>query len=220
MARKERNDVDYFPHTVNHGKKMFFIENKYGNDGYSTWFKVLEELGKASYHYLNLNDDMTIMFLSATCRVSVERLNEILDDLNKLGEFDSHLYENKVLFNERFVESINDAYKKRNNTCVSRTALLSLLALKGVLNGAKSNPNGAKGVLKGDGNTQSKVEYSKVKESKEEREPAFLNHSFKKFWDLYDKKRGDLAKIEMKWNNLSDHDRDLIIAYIPKYIAS
>ena len=42
MARPERRNVDYFPHYLSEGKKMYLIEHKYGNDGYAVWFKVLE----------------------------------------------------------------------------------------------------------------------------------------------------------------------------------
>jgi hypothetical protein len=47
MAREQRTDVDYFPHECNHGRKMYIIEEKFGNDGYATWFKLLEQLGKS-----------------------------------------------------------------------------------------------------------------------------------------------------------------------------
>jgi hypothetical protein len=32
---------------MNHGRKMYIIEEKFGNDGYATWFKLLEQLGKS-----------------------------------------------------------------------------------------------------------------------------------------------------------------------------
>ncbi len=40
--------------------------------------------------------------------------------------------------------------------------------------------------------------------------------SFELFWDLYDKKRGR-EKCERLWSDLSSADRDLAMAYIPKY---
>lgn len=33
MARPQRNNVDYFPFFCKEGKSMFYIEQKYGNDG-------------------------------------------------------------------------------------------------------------------------------------------------------------------------------------------
>ena len=45
MSRPRKAVVDYFPHYVNHGKTLFILEQKYGNDGYAFWFKLLEMLG-------------------------------------------------------------------------------------------------------------------------------------------------------------------------------
>jgi hypothetical protein len=44
-----------------------------------------------------------------------------------------------------------------------------------------------------------------------------LNVLFDIFWNLYDKKVGDKAKIEKKWNKLTSEERDLVMDYIPKY---
>lgn len=128
MARQERNDVDYFPHPVNHGKKMHYILNKYKNDGYTVWFRLLEELGKADYHYLDLSDEVQIMYLASTFLVTEETLTIIIQDLVKLGEFDKDLFnKEKILFNESFRQSIKDAYKKRNNEIITRSKLISYL---------------------------------------------------------------------------------------------
>lgn len=164
MARSERNDVDYFPHNVNHGKKMFFIEKKYKNDGYAVWFKLLEELGKSQYHYLDISEEVTIMFLSSSFNVSEEMLIDIIKDLVKLGEFDEELFKNNILFNQKYVDSIEDAYKKRNNDIITRDKLLHILRSKGRSIEAKSRSNGLKGNLEVYGNTQSKEE--DIKEDK------------------------------------------------------
>ena len=63
MARPQRSSVDYFPHPVNHGKRMFFIRSKYGNDGYVVWMMLLENLGKSDNHFLDLKDDAQKMFV-------------------------------------------------------------------------------------------------------------------------------------------------------------
>jgi hypothetical protein len=152
MARPERNNVDYFPHPVSHGRKMFFIEKKYGNDGYSSWFKILEQLGSANYHYINLKDQTQRMYLSARCNITEERLNLIIDDLVKLGEFNKVLWEeNKILFNQKFIDSIRDAYKKRSNKCITLEDLrIHLLGL---------------GILKGGRNPQRKEKKTKLKDT-------------------------------------------------------
>lgn len=128
MARKEINSVDYFPHGVTHGRKMHIIRHKHGNDGYAVWFMLLEELGRASYHFLDLKDPVNLMYLSSTFRVSENQLLEIINDLVKLEEFDQILWEKEcILYNQKFVDNIQDAYKRRQNACVNRNSLIAML---------------------------------------------------------------------------------------------
>ena len=120
MARPERNNVDYFPFYCEDGNKMFYIEETYGNDGFSTFIKLLRELAKTNYHFLDLSKSTTIMFLSAKCKISKETLISIINDLVELGKFDKILWdENKVIWCQDFVDSIQDAYLRRNNNCIT-----------------------------------------------------------------------------------------------------
>lgn len=165
MAAPQKNKVDYFPHPTTHGKKMSYLEKKYGNDGYATWFKILEELGNTDYHYLDLSDDVQVMFLSDRCLISEEMLINVINDLIRLKEFDKILWQsNKILFNEKFVESVKDAYKKRNNECVTKNSLLLLLSSLGILKLDKSTLNGIVNPEKAPVNPQ-----TKLKETKEEK---------------------------------------------------
>jgi hypothetical protein len=40
---------------------------------------------------------------------------------------------------------------------------------------------------------------------------------FEYFWDLYDKKIGDISKLKTKWDKVSEKERIKILEYIPKY---
>lgn len=192
MARPERNTVDYFPHILGQGKKMFFIENKYGNDGYATWYKILEKLGSSDHHYLNLNREDELMFLAAKCKVSEETLISIITDLVKIGAFDKEMWDNKIIWCGQFIESISDAYTKRKNKCINLDGLRVLLTGLGILKQCKSKPKGV-------GNTQRIGEESIEEDIKGNNtnsielifpydSPEFLNS-----WDL-------LAKSK-KWKN-------------------
>lgn len=157
MARPERNDVDYFPFLCKEGKAMYYIENTYGNDGYASWVKILRQLSVTNYHYLNLSDKVEFMFLASKCRVSQEMLNTVINDLCDLGEFHKELWENnRILFSEKLVGTLSDAYSKRNNDCITLDSLLQLLTGLGIL---KQDKLPSKGV----GNPQSKVKESKEK---------------------------------------------------------
>ena len=160
MARPERNNVDYFPFMCEDGNKMFYIEETYGNDGFATFVKLLRELAKTNYHFLDLSKPTTLMFLSAKCKVSKETLLSIINDLVDLGKFDATLWnENKVIWCQDFVDSIQDAYIRRNNKCITFDGLLLHLTSLGI----RKPSNGSKKCNK---NTQSKVEDSKEEENK------------------------------------------------------
>ena len=162
MARPERNNVDYFPFYCEDGNKMFYIEETYGNDGFATFIKLLRELAKTNYHYLDLSKPTTQMFLSAKCKVSKEVLLAIIDDLVELGKFDRTLWkENSIVWCQDFIDSIQDAYKKRNNECITYWGLLQLLVGLGVRKPLLNHKNDTN-------NPQSKVEYSKVEKTKQQ----------------------------------------------------
>lgn len=176
MARPKRNTVDYFPFICQEGKKMFYIEQTYGNDGFATFIKILRELALTENHYLNLSDHSTLMFLSAKCRVSTETLLLIINDLVNLGKFDSVLWnDNKIIWCQDFIENIQDAYIKRTNKCIDYEGLLTLLCSLGVRKPPKKE-------LKEGINPHSIVEYTKEDKSKVYyRAFAHLKLSFSEF---------------------------------------
>ncbi|MFC2109841.1 Lin1244/Lin1753 domain-containing protein, partial [Bacteroidota bacterium] len=141
MAREQRHDVDYFPHECIHGRKMHIIETKFGNDGYATWFKLLEQLGKANYHYLDISDEMNLMFLVSIFKVSEEKALLILETLAKLEAIDKFLYEeHQIIYSQKFAESVKDAYRKRKSEIIQYSDLLKHLNIKSIQSGGSLTP--------------------------------------------------------------------------------
>ena len=197
MARPQRHNVDYFPHYISDGKKMFVIESKFGNDGYATWFKILEILAKTDDHWLDLNDAGNLMFVAAKCKVDEERLLEIIDSITKLGEFDSDVWkQSKVIWSPKLMESLRDAYVKRSNECMSLESLRVHL----------------KGLRRYKPTKESKVKDTKLNETKEE-------YPFEMFWSLY-AKMTDKAVCQSKWEAIPKKTKALIIDHVPKYVAA
>ena len=178
MARQQQNTVDYFPFLCKEGEAMFYIENKYGNDGYATWIKILRQLAVTNYHYLNLSEYKSRMFLSSKCKINENLLIEIITDLCNIGEFNKELWEqNKIVFSEKFIENIKDAYSRRKNECVNMFTLCIHLYSSGVQSEYINSINAHANPKKSNINTHSIVEYSIVKDS------IVNNSKVEKFFD-------------------------------------
>lgn len=207
MARSELNTVTYFPLYCDEGKKMFYIEETYGNDGFAAFIKILRELAKTDYHYLDLSKSTSLMFLSAKCKVGKELLSSIISDLVELGKFDKELWDSaKVIWCQDFIDSIQDAYKKRNNNCIDRKSLLELLYSKGILIRPKSNPKQPKIPSQGVDNTQIKEKDIKEEENKET--------LFESLWENYPNK-DNKKKAKEKFFKLENEDIELIKIHLP-----
>ena len=235
MAREQRKDVDYFPHECTHGRKMHIIETKYGNDGYATWFKLLEQLGKANNHYIDISDEMTLMFLTSTFKIDEEKTIAILTDLSKLGGIDKFLFdEYKIVWSEKFCNSIEDAYRKRKQKLFLKEDILALK--KSIHSGNSPIPSGLN-VKSIENNEKAinqaevipKEEYSIVEEIKEEEikeenttpngvvdfsnQPNQPKIDFKKLVSFFNSNRGLLPEVK----KLSDARKTRILNLEKQY---
>lgn len=130
MARPLSNTIDYFPHDCEHGRKMHIIEQKFKNDGYAGWMKMLEALGKTEFHFLDLNEETTRLYLQSKMNVSDNLFLDILNTLAKLGAIDPELWNLNVIWSDKFVASIQDAYKRRSNNCITKEELQKRLCIQ------------------------------------------------------------------------------------------
>jgi hypothetical protein len=132
MAGKKKNNVEYFPHYIGRGKTMNYIKQKYGNDGYATYFILLEELANADFHFLDLkNEDgenysLGLMYISNLCLIDENRLVQIIDDLVKFNVFDKDLWKKRVLWSKKFYDSVEEAWKRREEKPYDKEMLLSI----------------------------------------------------------------------------------------------
>lgn len=125
MARAERHNADYFPFLCKEGNNTKYIEQTYGNDGFAVWVKVLRQLTVNNYHYIDLSIKPKLMTFASVCRVSEDLLITIMDDLAELEEIDKHLWrDNRIVWSDKFIENIQDAYKNRKNQIIKKEAFI------------------------------------------------------------------------------------------------
>lgn len=166
MARAERRNADYFPFLCKEGNNTKYIEATYGNDGFAVWVKILRALTVNDYHYLDLSIKPKLMTFASACRVSEEVLLKIINDLAELEEIDKCLwYENQIVWSDKFIENIQDAYKNRKNKIIKKAEFIGLFE---DLTGRKLTVNRVSYVR----NTQTIEEKSKEDKTKEEQLPA------------------------------------------------
>lgn len=157
MARPKKKGVDYFPHDCITGKTIFILEQKFGNDGYAFWFKLLEFIGTKEGHYLDCNDPEDMEFLQAKTHLSGVIICSILDLLSNMRAIDRELWEKKIVWSQKFVDNISDVYLNRRIETPRRPSFYIV--------STDQNPAtlhfSAQPTLK---STQSKVKESKVNE--------------------------------------------------------
>jgi hypothetical protein len=136
-----------------HKKTIYILEQKYGNNGYAFWFKLLEMLGSTEGHYLDLNNDTTWEFLQAKTHIEADLCTEILNLLAKLEAIDPELWNEKIVWSQNFVDGITDVYKNRRVEIPVKP------------DNYIQKPRQA--IVSTGNNPQTKLKESKVKESKE-----------------------------------------------------
>ena len=199
MARPIKNTVDYFPHIIKNGKTIFILENKYGNDGYAFWFKLLELLGSSHDQVYDFNNLSDWEFLIAKTKVSEEKATEILKTLADVEAIDRKLLEKKVIWCENFVEGIEDVYRKRKRDRPQKPVI--------------DNGNPTTTVVSVAETPQSKVKYIKVNEIKENVNNIYTHWNSK---GITVHKNIDKYKSSIK-NILKDYSEKEIITAITNY---
>ncbi len=177
MTRPRKQTVDYFPHTCNHGQTMFILEQKFGNDGYAFWFKLLEILGKTEGHFLDCKKMTTWHYLCTLSRVSDGVAVEILGLLSEVDAIDKDLWiKSKIIWSDNFVNGLAFAYRNRGVSIPSKPVIYP--QEPGI--SGTTNPK----------NPQSKVNESKGKKSLVSPERGNgVDEEFEIWWKAYPSRR-------------------------------
>ena len=123
MGKPRKQTVDYFSHdtSARHRKTLTVLQNKYGNDGYAFWYKLLEILGGRHGHFYDFNDPSDWEYLLAETHISdADTAGKILDTLVLLNAIDKELYEQNIIWSQNFVDRLEPVYKKRMESIPER----------------------------------------------------------------------------------------------------
>lgn len=136
MARKNKNDAEFFPHDADmrNDIKVTALRRKFSHTGYAVWCFMLETLTDSEDFELDYNE-INQELLAADFDVSVEELREIIDYSVKIGilqQEDGKVYSDAL--KRRFVPLLEARERRRQRAEINR------------MNGRKGgNPNFKKG---------------------------------------------------------------------------
>lgn len=201
MSRPKKATVDYFPHSVAHGKTMFILESKWGNDGYAVWFKILERLGDSDHHFIDCRDYATMAHLAAYCRVSMDTLGDILDELSAVNAIHPALWRKKLIYCQNFVDNVADAYRKRQEKASSLSYVIKVsgVDIDGINDAVEGNP--AEDCPTSDGYPAEETHKGKGKGKGKDISPLSLKE-FSLFWEAWPNKV-DKKEAEERWSKMN-----------------
>ena len=125
MGRPGKVKVDYFPHVTNTGKTIAILESRWGNDGYSFWFKLLELIGNTDGFCYNCNSPSDWEYLLSKTKVAENVAVAILNKLADIDAIDAELWCEKRVWSENFVAGVVPAFEKRKGAIPKKPDLES-----------------------------------------------------------------------------------------------
>lgn len=123
MGRLPKKGVDYFPHDTlaSAMPTLFVFQEKYGNDGYAFWFKLLEFLGIQDELSANFSIAKDWLFFLSLARVDERKGTEMMGMLSELGAIDKELWEGKkIVWSQNFVDRLAALYSRRDTPLPKR----------------------------------------------------------------------------------------------------
>lgn len=161
MTRQAKNTVDYFPHDAHacSGDTVTILQNRFKNDGYAAWFKLLEKLSSTDDHYLDCSNPIKWQLLIAHLGLDEITTVDIINLLVEMQAIDKTLWDSRIIWCQNLVNNLADVYKNRRRELPQKPLNIVDKPITTVEKGIST-------IDKPLSTEQSRVEYSKVNNSK------------------------------------------------------
>ena len=118
MTRPKSKNVDYFPHYIRKSPELKLIMHKHKSEGYMAYYKLLELVADAEYHYLSVKtEDEKNMFELGMENCAEEVVKDVIRILCDRGQINKEIWKNhKVIWMEDFVKKFRGVWYKRGKT--------------------------------------------------------------------------------------------------------
>jgi hypothetical protein len=212
MSRPRKQEVDYFPHYCEHGKVLFILETRFGNDGYAVFYKIEELLAKTNGHCYDCSTPESWEYLLSKMNTTEDQVFAIIEKLVSMGTIDRELWDRKRIWMQTFVDSIADAYSRRKEDVPCKPDIGPQVSKSDMVN-VDIKPT-EKDLCQHLSAKESKV--NKIKEKKRKETPlSQYSDEFETFWKAYPKKvKKDNAWAAWKKRNGTMPPIDIIVKAI------
>lgn len=119
MARR-KHTADYFPYAVKDGKTLFVLESQWQATGTGVFTNVLRFLCSTPDHHYCIKDAGDRLYFFSRLHIDEETGMKMLCAMKKTGKLDEVLFNHQIIYCQDLVDSIQDAYRKRENEIVTR----------------------------------------------------------------------------------------------------
>ncbi len=112
MANIKRKAA-WFPHYVRKGRTKTLLRERFGNDGYSFWYTLLEILTDSDGLFMDCSKPSEWRYLCSEAFVDEETAERIIAYLIELGKVDKELWEGKrIIWVEQLAENLKGAFRR------------------------------------------------------------------------------------------------------------
>jgi hypothetical protein len=116
MARPSKKNCDYFSHFSEHNRDLFYLERKYGTDGYYFFYILREFLCNCDDIYYQIVSENDADYLYKSFALDKSKVIEMLDDSADNGIIDHLLwYEANIIWQDDLSNILHHAWKGRKN---------------------------------------------------------------------------------------------------------
>jgi len=160
MARPYKRNCDYFNHFTEHNRDLFYLERKFGIEGYYFFYILREFLCNCDDIYYQIVSATDADYLYKYFAIDKAKVMKMLDSCAENGIIDHQLwYEANIIWQDDLSNILQDAWKGRKNPPPERPQVV----VENITKRTVSNPiNSVSDLI----NTQRKEKDIKIDESK------------------------------------------------------
>ena len=114
MARPAKRNCDYFPHFVTDSRDLYFIETRYGVEGYYFYYRLREFLCQCDDITYRIEYEADLEYLYRYFALDKAKVQEMIDACADNGIIDHNLWYNaKIIWQDDLASILRDAWKGR-----------------------------------------------------------------------------------------------------------